>query len=136
MVPRLVIHRCATNHHPLQLAATIMNICHLAVLWVRCLGVLGSRVLWDCSKAVGRGCSVPLGGISAWASSASELTYVPPGRPQTLATGLSTGLPNTQQLDSPWMCAPRGRKKTATPPQGNSPLITKARRDVPLLPSH
>lgn len=23
---RLVIHRCATNHHPLQLAATIMNI--------------------------------------------------------------------------------------------------------------
>lgn len=77
--------------------------------------VSGSRAPWDCSKAVGRGC-VSSGG-STWAGCASELTHVPPGRPQTLATGLSTGLPNTEQLDSPWMSAPRGRKKTATPPR-------------------
>lgn len=81
-------------------------------------GCVSGRVPWDCSKAVGRGC-VSSGG-SAWAGCASELTHVPPGRPQTLATGLSTGLPNTEQLDSPWMCAPRGRKKTATPPEKQS----------------
>ena len=75
--------------------------------------------LWlkvSCGTAVKllAGAAVASGG-SAWAGSASELTHVPPGRAQTLATGLSTGLPNTQQLDSPWMCAPRGRKKRATP---------------------
>ena len=51
------------NKLPPQSAATVVNICHPAVLWVRCLGVsqlsvsLAQGVLWDCSKAVGRSCS-------------------------------------------------------------------------------
>lgn len=120
---------------PLQLAATIMNICHLAVLWVRCLGVLGSRVLWDCSKAVGRGCSVPLGGISlgrhlllnSLMCLLAGLKPSPPASPQDC------------QILSSWIlhgCVRQEGGRRQQHPQENSPLITKARRDVPLLPSH